>query len=332
MARTRSAGPAAVAEAAELIRSGRLVAFGTETVYGLGGDATNAGAVAGIFAAKGRPASNPLICHLPDTAAAFALGRPTAMAEALAGAFWPGPMTLVLERAADCPVSELATCGLSSIALRVPAAEPARALLAEAAVPVAAPSANRSGRISPTSAGDVEQELGASGHLALILDTGPAENGLESTVIDARGPAPAILRPGSVTADMVGDAAGADPVDHAATAGNAAAGNATAGQPPSPGMLESHYAPATPLRPDREDADGDGVWIGFGPGPAPACRQAFNLSPGGDLAEAAANLYSLMRRADALDASSISVAPIPREGLGVAINDRLARAAGRQAP
>ena len=327
MAETRSADTAAIAEAAGLIRSGRLVAFGTETVYGLGGDATNGEAVADIFAAKGRPAFNPLICHLPDAAAAFALGRATAMAESLAGTLWPGPMTLVLERTADCPVNELATCGLSSIALRVPAAEAAQALLAEAAVPVAAPSANRSGRISPTSAADVEEELGKSDHLALILDTGPAENGLESTVIDARGEVPTILRPGSVTEGMIRDATGTGPVSAATMDGDA-----ETERPPSPGLLESHYAPTTPLRPNRNDADKDGVWIGFGSGPAPTCREAFNLSPGGDLTEAAANLYSLMRRADALKASSISVAPIPREGLGIAINDRLARAASRHAP
>ena len=322
MTETREADAAAVAAAAELIRSGKLVAFGTETVYGLGGDATNSGAVARIFDVKGRPAFNPLISHLPGAAAAFALGKATKLAELLAARFWPGPMTLVLDRVVGCPVSDLATGGLDSIALRVPAAVAARELLREADVPVAAPSANRSGRVSPTLARHVEEELGKSGQLALILDTGPAGTGLESTVIDARREVPVILRPGGVTREMVLDATGADPVTPGPDGGPR-----EPARPRSPGRLESHYAPDTPLLTDRPDAGGDGVWVGFGPGRPPASRMAFNLSPGGDLAEAAARLYAVLRDADAVGAPLIAVAPIPREGLGVAINDRLTRAA-----
>ena len=327
MVATRKADSAAISEAAGLIRAGGLVAFGTETVYGLGGDATNGEAVARIFAAKGRPAFNPLICHLPDAESALRLGKPTRLAEDLAQSFWPGPVTLVLDRADSCPVDELATSGLASIALRVPAAAPARELLTEASVPVAAPSANRSGRISPTRAGHVEEELGGSEHLALILDCGPSEGGLESTVIDARGEAPAVLRPGTVTAAMIRDEAGVEAtVPGPGTAGEGGGGDPE--MPVSPGQLESHYAPATPLLLDRNEAGKDGVWIGFGPAPASPCRKAFNLSARGDLIEAAANLYAVMREADAVGAVSISVAPIPHEGLGAAINDRLARAAG----
>ena len=322
MTETRVADAEAIAMAAEAVRSGRLVAFGTETVYGLGGDATNAEAVARIFDTKGRPAFNPLISHLPDAASALKLGKATPLARTLAGRFWPGPMTLVLDKAAGCPVADLATSGLASIALRVPAAETARAFLKAAGGPVAAPSANRSGRISPTRASHVEDELGGAEHLALILDTGPAENGLESTVVDARGEVPAILRPGGITNEMVRDATGLDPdTDGGQT-----------GQPVSPGLMESHYAPATPLLLEQGRAGKDDVWIGFGGGPAPACREAFNLSPGGDLVEAAANLYAVMRQADAIGAAAIAVAPITRNGLGLAINDRLSRAAAASRP
>ena len=323
MAETRRADAAAIRKAAGLIRSGELVAFGTETVYGLGGNAVDSLAVARIFATKGRPAFNPLICHLPDTASAFALGKATVLAEALADRFWPGPMTLVLDKARDCPVSDLATSGLASIALRVPSTDTARALLNEASVPVAAPSANRSGRISPTLAAHVEEELGGSDHLALILDTGPAEHGIESTVIDARGNAPAILRPGCITGEMVRDASGMDP--HTPASGGS---KPEPGKPSSPGQLEGHYAPATPMRLGQRGAGKDEVWIGFGPGSAPDCRKTYNLSAAGDLVEAAANLFALMRKADAAGAASIAIAPIPQEGLGIAINDRLSRAAG----
>ena len=308
--------------AAELIRSGKLVAFGTETVYGLGGDATDDAAVARIFAAKGRPAFNPLICHLPDIDSAFALGDGNDLAVSLAGNFWPGPMTLVLGKADGCPVGDLATSGLASIALRVPAAETARLFLQEAAVPVAAPSANRSGRISPTLAEHVEDELGGIDDLALILDTGPAETGLESTVIDARGQVPVILRPGGITQEMIRGATGVDPID-----GGSNRKEGSHAKPLSPGRMASHYAPSTPLRVDRKEADGDEVWIGFGPDPAPASMASFNLSVSGDIVEAAANLYAVMRQADAVGASAISVASIPRKGLGIAINDRLTRAA-----
>lgn len=314
MAELKKATATAIAEAAAQIRAGRLVAFGTETVYGLGGNATDDTAVARIFAAKGRPAFNPLISHLPDAEAAFRLGRATALAEQLAQAFWPGPMTLVLDQIPDCPVSPLATSGLDSIALRVPAAATARRFLRAANVPVAAPSANRSGRISPTRADHVMDELGEAEDLALILDGGAAEAGLESTVIDARGVVPVILRPGSITAAMIKQATAITPARPGQTI-------------LSPGQLESHYAPATPLHLNQQEAGAQVAWIGFGPGEPPRCQCAFNLSPSANLIEAAANLYHLLREADASGAAAIAVAPIPADGIGAAINDRLTRAA-----
>ncbi|MGC6485711.1 MAG: L-threonylcarbamoyladenylate synthase, partial [Candidatus Puniceispirillales bacterium] len=305
-----------IARAAEAIRHGQLVAFGTETVYGLGGDATNDTAVARIFDAKNRPQFNPLISHVDSPEAAFGLGRMTPLAETLAAAFWPGPLTLVLDRHDGCPVSPLALADLESIALRVPANPVARSFLKEAAVPVAAPSANRSGHISPTRADHVTADLGGYPHLALILDTGPASGGLESTVIDARGETPIVLRPGSITAAMISEATG----KVAEAPGEAII---------SPGQMKSHYAPSKPLILNASEAGPDTAWIGFGNSPAPAAHCVFNLSPGGDLVEAAARLYELLREADASDAAAIAMAAIPDEGIGQAINDRLMRAAHR---
>jgi len=301
------------------LRSGQLVAFGTETVYGLGGNATDGEAVARIFRAKGRPAFNPLISHLPTVEAAFELSKPTPLAETLAAAFWPGPMTLVLDQRVGCPVSTLATSGLDSIALRVPGTEEARAFLHEAAMPVAAPSANRSGRISPTRALHVADDLGQVPELALILDTGACIEGLESTVIDARSERPVILRPGSVTAEMIEDATGLEIT-------------APGGDILSPGQLASHYAPRTPVALNQLEPKESDAWIGFGAIQTRGARAMFSFSETGDLIEAASRLYDILRQADAAGAERIAIAPIPYGGIGTAINDRLSRAAADTNP
>ncbi len=311
-----ASSPGAIALATDAIAEGRLVAFGTETVYGLGGDATNDSAVARIFDAKNRPRFNPLISHVETPDRAFQLGRPTPLAEKLAESFWPGPMTLILERPAGCPVSPLALANLENIALRVPANTHAREFLAAVAVPVAAPSANISGHISPSRADHVAADLGDSPHLALILDTGPASTGIESTVIDARGEKAAILRLGSITAEMIRKVTGLAP-------------QAPGEDIISPGQMRSHYAPSLPLHLDTDEAWPETAWIGFGDIPAPAAKVQFNLSPDGDLVEAAARLYHILREADASGAKAIAMAPIPFEGIGRAINDRLVRAAHR---
>jgi L-threonylcarbamoyladenylate synthase len=313
------ATPEAIAEAAALLRAGRLVAFPTETVYGLGADATNGLAVAGLYAAKGRPSFNPLIVHAADAGAALRLAAPTPLADRLAAAFWPGPLTLVLAKAPACPVAELATAGLDTIALRVPAHRIAQALLRAAGLPVAAPSANRSGHVSPTTAAHVAADLG--GRVAMILDGGPTPLGLESTVVDATGAEPVILRPGAVTREQVERAAGR-PARIAPPGG-------TAERPASPGRLARHYAPAARLRLDAGEARRGEALLAFGPHVAPHAGPAFNLSPAGDLAEAAANLFAALRTLDASGAAAIAVMPIPAHGLGEAINDRLRRAAAR---
>lgn len=298
-------------KAIDAIRSGQLVAFGTETVYGLGGDATNPKAVAKIYAAKGRPSFNPLISHIDSTCHAFDLAEANLMAQQLADDYWPGPMTLILNKRPDCPVADLATAGLDTIALRVPMKPQARQFLQMAACPIAAPSANRSGRISPTKASHVQEELGDCPELAMILDTGMADDGIESTVIDARGDAPVILRPGSITATMIGCSTGIMPI---------AAGKDII----SPGQLASHYAPSKPVLLNATTINDGDIMIGFG---ATEDRMDLNLSRQSDLTEAAANLYDMMRRADAMDGKRIVIAPIPQDGLGVAIQDRLQRAA-----
>ena len=295
--------------AAKAIKAGQLVAFGTETVYGLGGNACDDHAVARIFAAKGRPSFNPLISHVPDVDTAFQYGLETPLARKLADQFWPGPMTLIMAKPDQSSVSDLATAGLDSIAIRVPAKPHARAFLASCGCPVAAPSANRSGRISPTLASHVAEELGQADELAFILEFGAAEDGLESTVIDARGDQAIILRPGSITQDMLAE------ITSVVTMGKDSGII-------SPGQLESHYAPEKPVIlnvTSPEDAD---IHIGFGDSDS-----HLSLSPKGDLTEAAANLYHCLREADKHDGKRISIAPIPHQGLGVAINDRLTRAA-----
>jgi L-threonylcarbamoyladenylate synthase len=317
------AGPTAVALAARTLAAGGLVAFPTETVYGLGADAGNGEAVARLYAAKGRPAFNPLIAHVADAAGARRLARFTDAAERLAQAFWPGPLTLVLPRAPGCPVCDLATAGLDTIAVRVPSHPVARAILAAFGGPVVAPSANRSGHVSPTTAQHVLADLG--GRIALIVDGGPAPMGLESTIVACLD-RPVLLRPGALPrADIervVPLAAAPVPVPAEAVE--------DAALPLAPGQLASHYAPRARLRLDAAEVQPGEALLAFGPqAPAGAAGavHARNLSPRGDLVEAAANLFSYLRALDAAGAATIAVMPVPREGLGEAINDRLGRAA-----
>ncbi|MDT0681314.1 L-threonylcarbamoyladenylate synthase [Roseicyclus sp. F158] len=297
-----------IARAAELLRQGGLVALPTETVYGLGGDATNGEAVAGIFAAKGRPSFNPLIVHLPDAPEAGRYAVLSPEAEALAERFWPGPLTLVLPMRADTELSPLVSAGLPNVALRVPALRLARQLLRETGRPVAAPSANRSGRVSPTRAAHVMD--GLSGRIDAVLDGGPADVGVESTILGLWD-VPRLLRPGGLPAEEIEDALG-----------RPLAGPPDAGAPAAPGMLASHYAPGASVRLGATGIEAGEVLLGFGDAPG----AAMNLSPGGDLREAAANLFGYLRDLDGM-APVIAVSPIPETGLGRAINDRLRRAA-----
>jgi L-threonylcarbamoyladenylate synthase len=312
MADIAAAGAAAIARAATLLRAGWLVAFPTETVYGLGGDATNEHAVAAVFAAKARPRFNPLIVHVRDLAEAERLAVFNEPAHRAAIRFWPGPLTLVLPRGAGAGVSLLASAGLDTVAVRVPAHPVAQALLREAGRPIAAPSANRSGRVSPTEAAHVADDLGDD--VALILDDGPTPVGIESTVLDLSGEAPALLRPGAVTFEALTELLG--PIAIPASA-----------LPKSPGMLASHYAPRLPVRLAAAEAcPGEGL-LAFGPNAPPGFAEVQWLSRGGDLAEAAANLFAMLRRLDRPSFTGIAVMPIPEHGLGLAINDRLRRAA-----
>ncbi|WFT82521.1 L-threonylcarbamoyladenylate synthase [Methylobacterium sp. CB376] len=315
----RLAGDAAgVAAAAELLRAGAVVAFPTETVYGLGGDATDGAAVAAIYAAKARPRFNPLIAHLPEAAAARREGVFGAQASRLAEAFWPGPLTLVVPRAPEGSVCDLARAGLDSVALRVPAAPLARDLLRAVGRPIAAPSANRSGRVSPTRAEHVLADL--DGRIAALLDGGPCPVGVESTIVACLDDAPRLLRPGGVPREAL-EAVLGGPLRAAAPAGAA---------PVSPGLLASHYAPRAALRLDAAEIRPGEAALLFGgarpPGLAAAAAR-LDLSPRGDLAEAASRLFAALRTLDASGAATIAVTPIPREGLGEAIADRLARAA-----
>ncbi len=305
-----------IARAVTALDTGGLVAFPTETVYGLGGDATSDAAVAAIFEAKGRPRFNPLIVHVANREAAEALVEFDERARKLAETFWPGALTLVLPRRADCPVSLLASAGLESLALRVPAHTVALDLLAAFARPVAAPSANLSGAVSPTTAAHVAGSLGDA--VSLILDGGPCAIGLESTVIGLTGDTPVLLRPGGVTAEEVEAVIGA--LDRPETSSEAA--------PQSPGRLLQHYAPECPLRLNARDATPDEALLSFGPHAISGAASELNLSPGGDLTEAAANLFAMLRELDTPAHRAIAVMTVPGTGLGLAINDRLRRAAG----
>ncbi len=309
--KTLAASPDNIARAAAHLRGGGLVAFPTETVYGLGADATNALAVASVFDVKSRPLFNPLIVHVPDLAQAEKLAEFSPGAYSLAEKFWPGALTLVLPRRAGSGVADLVPAGLGTIALRAPRHPLAQALLRESGCPIAAPSANRSGGISPTLAQHVEEDF--AGEEGLILDGGPSEVGLESTVVGWNGKRPVLLRSGALTREELEQALGAR-LDQA--------GSAEA--PVSPGQLESHYAPRASLRLDAQEAKDGEALLGFGPDIVGA---HYNLSPAGDLIEAAANLYAALRLLDATGVRTIAVAPIPDRGLGEAINDRLRRAA-----
>lgn len=312
-ARIVPAIPAAIADAARALRGGGLVAFPTETVYGLGGDATSDAAVARIFVAKGRPRFNPLIVHVPGLAEAEAIALFDERARQAARRFWPGPLTLVLPRRAG-GVSLLACAGLDTVAIRVPAHPVAQALLRATCRPLAAPSANRSGRVSPTEAAHVAAEFGDG--VALVLDGGHCAVGVESTVLDLAGASPTLLRPGGVTVEALTEALG--PIEVA---------GADPAAPRSPGQLASHYAPALPLRMNALDARPGEALLAFGTTVPDGFAAVLNLSPRGDLVEAAANLFAMLRRLDRCDLTGIAVTPIPEHGLGRAINDRLCRAA-----
>jgi L-threonylcarbamoyladenylate synthase len=325
-AKTRmlTADAAAIAEAARLLAAGGLVAFPTETVYGLGADASDGAAVARLYAAKGRPAFNPLIAHVASAAAARKLARFDAAAARLADGFWPGPLTLVLPKAAECPVADLATAGLDSIAVRVPQHPIAQDILRSFGGPVVAPSANRSGHISPTTAAHVLADL--DGRIDFIVDGGATPVGVESTIVAclAQPPGvPALLRPGGVPRDAIERVLGQALADATTPANGKNA-------PRAPGMLASHYAPRTPLRLDVKAVAPGEALLAFGPqlaAGAASAMKVLNLSARGDPIEAAANLFSHLRALDAAGATAIAVMPIPDEGLGEAINDRLRRAA-----
>lgn len=308
--RVLAASPEAIAEAARLLRAGRLVAFPTETVYGLGGDATNDHAVAAIFEAKGRPRFNPLIAHIPDLVAAEALAVFDDRARAVAARFWPGPLTLVLPRRPAGGVSLLASAGLDTIALRTPDHPVARELLRAAGVPVAAPSANRSGAVSPTRAEHVAESLG--GRIDMVLDGGACRVGIESSILDLSGEIPTLLRPGGIPREVLEQVLGC-------AVAIAAAGDAIK----APGQLESHYAPGLTVRLNAAAAEPGEALLGFGP----VGGATLSLSPSGDPVEAAANLFAMLRALDRPEFTGIAVSPIPETGLGAAINDRLRRAA-----
>jgi L-threonylcarbamoyladenylate synthase len=312
----------ATMQAARALAAGGLVAFPTETVYGLGADATNGPAVARLYAAKGRPAFNPLIAHVADIAAARTLAVFDTAAEKLAGMFWPGPLTLVLRKRPECPVAELATAGLDTIAVRVPNHPVARDILRAFGRPIVAPSANRSGHVSPTTAAHVLADM--RGRIDLIVDGGPTPVGVESTIVACLDRRALLLRPGGLPRADIERVLGS-PLDEAPIPPGS-----EVDAPLAPGMLASHYAPKARLRLDATNVRAGEVLLAFGSNrPAGAARalRVLNLSERGDLMEAAANLFSHLRALDASGVAIIAVMPVPHDGLGEAINDRLARAA-----
>lgn len=310
----RKVNKASVASGGQLLAKGNLVAFPTETVYGLGANAKDSRAVAKIFAAKNRPSFNPLIVHLSDKGEAYKHAVFNSSAKALVDAFWPGPLTLILPRHERCEISPLASAGLDTIALRIPASVDARRLIAAARKPIAAPSANLSGRLSPTCAEHVANQL--KRHVSLILDGGRCDIGLESTVIDVSDNIPVILRPGGLPSEAIEQTIGQKLLYNT--------GNGTNNK--SPGMLLNHYAPSLALRINAKKPRPGEVFLGFG---KDAINADLNLSPTGDLLEAAANLFAYLHRLDSMPAKGIAVMPIPTETIGWAINDRLERAACR---
>jgi L-threonylcarbamoyladenylate synthase len=305
-----------IAEVARALRQGQIAAFPTETVYGLGALATDATAIARLYAAKGRPSSNPLIVHLAELRQVDDLAVVDARAERLAAAFWPGPLSIVLPLRPASGIAPAATAGLDTVAIRIPGHPIAQALLNAVAGPIAAPSANRSGGVSPTTAAHVLADL--DGQIALVLDGGPVAVGIESTVLDLSRPdSVRLLRPGSITREAIEAVIG--PL----------AGNPKESTEPhrSPGLLAKHYAPTTPVRLGAQTVDVDEALLAFGPEPLAGAARTLNLSPAGDLAEAAHNLYAMLRALDAMGARRIAVMPLPDSGLGEALVDRLRRAA-----
>jgi L-threonylcarbamoyladenylate synthase len=305
-----------IRQAARALAKGEIVAFPTETVYGLGANALDAQAVAKVFAAKERPRFNPLIVHVPGLEAADRYAEMNPVARHLAEAFWPGPLTLVLNKRPGCGIADLVSAGLDTIALRAPAHPVAQALLAEAKLPVAAPSANRSGRVSPTTAAHVEAELGE--RAAIILDGGACPLGIESTVVSVIDGVPGLLRPGALPREAIELLLGA-PLASAKAAHRGA----------SPGQMVSHYAPATPLRLGAKEAEAGEALLAFGQAVPAFAGPTINLSAKGNLEEAAAKLFAALRELDQTGATAIAVMSIPNTGLGEAINDRLQRAAKR---
>jgi L-threonylcarbamoyladenylate synthase len=310
------ATPEAIRQAAHALAQGEIVAFPTETVYGLGANALDARAIAKVFAAKERPRFNPLIVHVSGLEAAERYAVMNDTAWRLAEAFWPGPLSLVLKKRPACGIADLVSAGLDTIALRAPAHPVAQALLEAARLPIAAPSANRSGRVSPTTAAHVEAELGE--RPAMILDGGPCPLGLESTVVSVIEPEPGLLRPGALPREAIELVLGAPLL--AAKANHRGA---------SPGQLETHYAPSTKLRLGATGVSSSEALLAFGPDAPQGARASINLSVSGNLEEAAAKLFAALRELDQTGATSIAVMPIPARGLGEAINDRLQRAANR---
>ncbi|WP_167768198.1 L-threonylcarbamoyladenylate synthase [Bradyrhizobium sp. MOS001] len=315
------AGAAGAEAAARILAAGGLVAFPTETVYGLGADAANATAITHLYAAKGRPAFNPLIAHVADLAAARRIGRFDARALRLAEAFWPGPLTLVVPKTDDCPVAELATAGLDTVAIRIPAHPVAEAILRAFGGALVAPSANISGHVSPTLAAHVESDL--AGRIDLIVDGGPVTVGVESTIVGCFD-VPMLLRPGGLSRERIEAVLGAPlarpPVE----------AESDDSQPLAPGMLASHYAPRASVRLNARDVAAGEALLAFGPDRLPGLEAAaavMNLSPAADLDEAATNLFGYLRALDAKSPRAIAVMAVPEEGLGEAINDRLRRAA-----
>lgn len=321
--RILAADPSGIAEACDWLAQGQPVAMPTETVYGLAADARDGAAVARIYAAKGRPSFNPLIVHLPDLAAVERIATVNAQARQLAEAFWPGPLTMILPLRADSGIASITTAGLETVGIRMPSHPVAQALMRAFDGPLAAPSANPSGRVSPTSAAHVaDPQTGLGGRIPAVLDAGPCDVGVESTIVgwSAAG-APALLRPGGVPAEALEAVLGMALL-HPELNPEA---------PTSPGQLASHYAPAVPIRLDVRIPEEGETYVGFGPRhgsgfASDPSKDALSLSPSGDLTEAAARLFDILRRADELG-RPIAVAPIPEEGLGAAINDRLRRAA-----
>jgi L-threonylcarbamoyladenylate synthase len=313
------ADAASIERAGQILGEGGLVAFPTETVYGLGADATNGRAVAGIYEAKGRPRFNPLIAHLASFELARRQGHFSPAAERLARAFWPGPLTLVVPKAPTCTVSDIATAGLDSVALRVPDHAVAHAILEAVGRPVAAPSANRSGHVSATTAAHVAADL--DGRIGAIVDGGSTQVGVESTILSCLGDRVAMLRPGGLSREAIEAVLG-----FALAEGPEGSGD----EPLAPGMLASHYAPKAHVRLDAQGARPGEAWLGFGDEGKAGGVVSANLSRLGDLTEAAANLFGMLRALDQPGISAIAVAPIPSHGLGEAIRDRLIRAAAER--